>query len=121
MVNTRRQAAQDAQSLHEDPDHQSRSAHSGGGSAIAPPRTPPASDGVPPRTPQRGSQAPHPPPPGSPSMSNVSLAGPGQRGRQLLELANPDDREAYMVGLEKLNERFARALRQNGVQIPRCE
>lgn len=97
-----------------------RPPQSAGGTNAVPPRTPPASDPMPPRSP-RAEAGPPPPLPASPSLSNATFAGPGQRGRQLLSLANPFDREAYMIGLEKLNETFARALTQNGVQIPPCE
>lgn len=98
-----------------------RPPQSAGGTNAVPPRTPPASDPMPPRSPRAEAGPPPPPLPASPSLSNATFAGPGQRGRQLLSLANPFDREAYMIGLEKLNETFARALRQNGVQIPPCE
>lgn len=86
-----------------------------------PPGTPPGDMNPPPNNdnPPRADMPPLLPP--SPSLSNVTFAGPGQRGRQLLSLSNPFEREAYMIGLEKMNEHFARAIRQNGVEIPPCE
>lgn len=135
MVNTRRQRQRDDEEVSETQSNRPprslssvrgtggtaavppRSPQGAGGTDPVPPQTPPASDHMPPRSP-RNEANPPPPLPASPSLSNATFAGPGQRGRQLLSIANPFDREAYMIGLEKLNETFARALRQNGVEIP---
>lgn len=68
-----------------------------------------------------GPPPPHTPPLSPASSANASLAGPGLRGRQLLELAGAEDRTTYLEALEAMNETFARQLRQKGVQIPRRE
>lgn len=81
-----------------------------GGTEAMPPRSPPA-DAHHSRTPSLA----------SPTQSSVSLAGPGQRSRLLLSVATPNAREAYFIGLEKLNEAFAKALQEDGVDIPRSE
>lgn len=36
----------------------------------------------------------------SPEASSVSLAGPGERGRHLMSLATPHDRNAYLIAFE---------------------
>lgn len=148
MVNTRRQRqlGEDEVSETQSRPRSVSSARGTGGTGIAPPSVAPSvpgaggTDAIPPPPPSHNDNRPpgtppgdaNPPPginnppqadmppllPPSPSLSNVSFAGPGQRGRQLLALATPFDREAYMIGLEKLNEHFARAIRQNGVEIP---
>lgn len=64
---------------------------------------------------------PQPSPPPSLSLSEATFAGPGQRGRQLMSLADPLDRFGYLTALETINETFARQLRSRGVEIPRRE
>lgn len=64
---------------------------------------------------------PLPPPSIAFTSSDVSFAGPGQRGRQLMALAEPIDRFTYLTALETINETFARQLRARGVEIPRRE
>lgn len=126
MVNTRRQR-QGGGEVPETPSRQGsqdrppRSIRSNAATGAVPPSHPddnPNNGDMPPAPPHNDADRPPPVFPPSPSLSNASFAGPGQRGRQLLSLATPFDREAYMIGLEKLNEHFAQALRQNGVQIP---
>lgn len=117
MVNTRQQTLQEIPESQTQDRQQSRASserpatpNSVGGPPAMPPRSP---EGEPPRhsTPSHS----------SPSQSSVSLAGPGQRSRLLLSVATPNAREAYFIGLEKLNETFAQNLRESGVDIPRCE
>lgn len=87
-----------------------------------PPGTPPNDDVNPPpvNPPPVIPALPYPPPP-SISLSEASMAGPGQRGRQLMALAEPLDRFNYLTALETLNQTFAHQLRSRGVEIPRCE
>lgn len=101
---------------------------SGGGND--PPNPPnPSNPPNPPNNPVSPPHPAHPPapfPPHHPSsiashVESASLAGPGQRARQLMGLADPFDRFTYLAALEKINETFARQLRQKGVEIPGCE
>lgn len=86
---------------------------------------PPPGNNPPPNNGGNGAGAFPPPPLPPPSIaftsSDVSFAGPGQRGRQLMALAEPIDRFTYLTALETINETFARQLRARGVEIPRRE
>lgn len=50
--------------------------------------------------------------------STVGLASPNQRASRLLALASPDARNSYLNSLEAINEEFAQALREKGIQTP---
>lgn len=120
MVNTRSHPQED----HEIPGTQGEDQSQQQQNSSLRPATPnsnPNTDAMPPRSSQDGDRQTRSNAHSSPTQSSVSLAGPGQHSRLLLSVATPNAREAYFIGLEKLNETFAKHLREEGVDIPCSE